>query len=217
MLEIPMRSPMLIAMLALAGCPKAAPEETVEVKLCDNHTTAEVPADSPKTEEFGRAVAATLMEKWQQQNPEVDWEADERASRPFNKPADNSALLAEQTQAGDHPYRTYTEQDILTWSRETEKLAVAGSRVFHSADELGSTIAVSCDMCHPHAANTHPETYPKFQTQIGQVALLRDMINWCLIHPVRADPMDADDPRMRAMEAYIISQRMGVPLEYGKH
>jgi cytochrome c len=89
--------------------------------------------------------------------------------------------------------------------------------VFHSAAELGSTIAVSCDMCHPHAANTHPGTYPKFQTQIGQVALLRDMINWCLQHPVRAPAMEADDPRMRAMEAYIISQRTGVALEYGKH
>jgi thiosulfate dehydrogenase len=49
------------------------------------------------------------------------------------------------------------------------------------------------------------------------VSLLRDMINWCLIHPVRADPMDPDDPRMRALEAYIISQRVGVPMQYGKH
>jgi cytochrome c len=72
-------------------------------------------------------------------------------------------------------------------------------------------------MCHPNAANTHPETYPKFQTQLGRVALLRDMINWCLEHPVRAKPMDADDPRMRAMEAYIISQRAGTTLAYGKH
>jgi thiosulfate dehydrogenase len=222
-MEVFMRSPMLtasvLAPVMFFGCPKAGPTETVEVKLCDNHTTTEVAANEPKTEAFGRAVAATLMEKWQQQNPEVDWEADERQSRTFIPSADNSALLKEQdkTQAGEHPYRTYTEQELLTWSRETEKLAVAGSRVFHSAQELGSTIAVSCDMCHPNAANTHPETYPKFQTQIGQVALLRDMINWCLIHPVRADPMEADDPRMRAMEAYIISQRSGTALSYGKH
>jgi cytochrome c len=203
--------------LFLAGCPPQEGGETVEVKLCDNHTTTEVDANAERTPEFGRAVAATLMEKWQAENPDVDWEADERASRPFVPPADNSALLAENTQAPGHPYRQYTELELLTWSRETEKLAVAGSRVFHSAKELGSTIAVSCDMCHPHAANTHPETYPKFQTQIGQVALLRDMINWCLQHPVRAEPMAADDPRMRAMEAYIISQRTGVPLSYGKH
>jgi hypothetical protein len=45
-----------------------------------------------------------------------------------------------------------------------ERVALAGSSVFHDATELGSTIGVSCDMCHPHAANTHPETYPKYQT-----------------------------------------------------
>ena len=29
--------------------------------------------------------------------------------------------------------------------------------------------------------------------------------------------MDPNDPRLRAMEAYILSQRKGVPLDYGKH
>jgi cytochrome c len=72
-------------------------------------------------------------------------------------------------------------------------------------------------MCHPNAANTHAETYPKFQTQIGKVVLLRDMINWCLEQAARAPQIDADDPRMRALEAYIISQRAGTPLAYGKH
>jgi cytochrome c len=72
-------------------------------------------------------------------------------------------------------------------------------------------------MCHPHAANTHPETYPKFQAQLGRVALLRDMINWCIEHPVRGKALAADDPRMRAMEAYILAQRKGKTLEYGKH
>ena len=43
------------------------------------------------------------------------------------------------------------------------------------------------------------------------------MINWCLEHPVRAPRMAEDDARMRAMEAYIISQRSGTKLEYGKH
>ena len=49
-------------------------------------------------------------------------------------------------------------------------------------------------MCHPDAANTHPETYPKFQPQLGRVALLRDMINWCIEHPVRGKQLAADDP-----------------------
>jgi thiosulfate dehydrogenase len=43
------------------------------------------------------------------------------------------------------------------------------------------------------------------------------MINWCLEHPVRGTPMAADDPRMRAVEAYIHAQRKGAALAYGKH
>ncbi|MBC8875675.1 MAG: hypothetical protein H8E44_40125 [Planctomycetes bacterium] len=78
-------------------------------------------------------------------------------------------------------------------------------------------MGVSCDMCHPHAANTHPETYPKFQVQLGRVALLRDMIDWCVENPVRGKHMDPDGPTMRALEAYIMAQRQGVPMNYGKH
>ena len=88
--------------------------------------------------------------------------------------------------------------------------------MFHSGDLLMSQIAVSCDMCHPDASNTHPETYPKFQPQLGRVALLRDMINWCIEHPVRGQRLAADDPNMRALEAYITAQRKGKVLNYGQ-
>lgn len=221
-----------IATLVVSGCqrpeekpaPAQAPEtkaptksETVEVKLCDNKTTTAVRAGEAATAERGQRISDALMARWKAEHPEVDWEAEERKSRTFVPAYDNRDLLAANTQAPGTPYRNFTEADLLQWKRETERLVVAGSRVFHSADELGSTIAVSCDMCHPNAANTHPETYPKYQTQRGRVALLRDMINWCLENPVRAPAMAADDPRMRALEAYIISQRAGTPMAYGKH
>jgi len=49
------------------------------------------------------------------------------------------------------------------------------------------------------------------------VALLRDMINWCIQNPTRGKPLPEDDPRLKAIEAYILAQRKGTPLEYGKH
>lgn len=51
-------------------------------------------------------------------------------------------------------------------------------------------------MCHPDGANTHPETYPKFQVQMGGVVLLRDMIKWCIEQAVRGEVLTADDTRM---------------------
>jgi selenocysteine lyase/cysteine desulfurase len=65
--------------------------------------------------------------------------------------------------AGGNPaYGNYTDRDILTWARETEKSTAEGSRSVHRADELGREVSGSCDMGHPHTAHTPPETYPKF-------------------------------------------------------
>jgi thiosulfate dehydrogenase len=194
----------------VSGDPQKPDARGVQVLLCDGKTTTTALPDTP-----GTAVAGALMDEWLRQHPNSNWEAEERERHALVSAADNSELV-EKKEAQVHTYGQVTPRDVLAWKLESEKLAAAGSRVFHSGDELGSTIAVSCDMCHPHAANTHPETYPKFQQQLGRVALLRDMINWCLEHPVRAKPMASDDPRMRAMEAYIYAQRKGVALNYGK-
>ena len=53
--------------------------------------------------------------------------------------------------------------------------------------------------------------------QLGRTALLRDMIHWCIEQPVRGTHLEPDDPRMRALEAYILAQRSGTVMEYGKH
>jgi hypothetical protein len=183
--------------------------EGIEVLLCDGKTQVNVPQGTP-----GTSIAGALMTEWLRKNPSSTWEAEERERHTMQTAADNSGLVG---QVSGHTYGKITQQDVALWKSETERVATAGSRVFHSGDELGSTIGVSCDMCHPHAANTHPETYPKFQAQLGRVALLRDMINWCIEHPVRGKALSADDPRMRAVEAYILAQRKGKVLEYGKH
>ncbi len=196
-----------------AGAASARNAETGEVTLCDGETKIEFDAEAPKTAESGQKLADALMSKWRQKNPNVDWESAERAQHTIQPAADNKDLVGGAQGA---TYGEITERDTLLWKTESERFVVAGSKVFHSGAELGSTIAVSCDMCHPDAANTHPETYPKFQVQLGRVVLLRDMINWCIEHPVRATPLAADDPRMRALEAYIYAQRKGTPLNYGK-
>jgi thiosulfate dehydrogenase len=108
-----------------------------------------------------------------------------------------------------------TQREQAIWKAELDKLVAEGDRLFHS-DEIG-TNGVACAMCHPHASNTHPETYPKFQTQLKKVALLRDMVNWCILNPLEGKELAADDPRMLALEAYILAQRRGKPLEAGKH
>jgi cytochrome c len=109
----------------------------------------------------------------------------------------------------------FTKEDLKKWDEAFTAVMKEGEKLFHSS-QLGKN-AVSCDMCHPNGADTHPETYPKFQKQLGKVVGLRDMINWCIQNPLEGQPLAADDPKMVALEAYMTWERRGVKLEPGKH
>ncbi|MBM0104357.1 hypothetical protein JM946_06350 [Steroidobacter sp. S1-65] len=109
----------------------------------------------------------------------------------------------------------FTKEDLARWQEQFDGVVKEGRNLWTSPD-IGKN-GVVCAQCHPNAANTHPETYPKFQKQLGKVANLWEMVNWCLRNPLEGDPMAADDPRMTAMLAYIAWERRGVKLEPGKH
>ena len=218
----------------------------VVVALCDGETTAEITGvkegETP-TREQAQAVVDQLMSDWRRKNPNARWDDAPQVAQVVNPqgaatapaatapaPGAPSAPAAvgegkagglpsgpqEAVQSG-HTYGAFSERDERIWKEETDRFVQEGHRVFHDAKAVGGTIAVSCDMCHPDGANTHPETYPKYQVQRGRVALLRDMINWCIQNPARGTPLPDDDARLKAMEAYILAQRKGVPIDPGKH
>ena len=108
----------------------------------------------------------------------------------------------------------FTAKDTEQWYSQYLTVVQRGEQLFHSP--LGSN-TVSCDQCHPNASNTHPETYPKFQKQLGKVATIFEMINWCIRNPAEGKPLAADDPDMIALIAYITQERRGVKLAPGKH
>jgi thiosulfate dehydrogenase len=109
----------------------------------------------------------------------------------------------------------FKKEDVERWGKEYLTVVTKGRELFTSP-KLG-TNGVACAQCHPNAANTHPETYPKFQKQLGRVIALREMINWCLRQPLEGKPLALDAPDMIALEAYIHHERRGVKMEPGKH
>ncbi|MBQ7812967.1 MAG: hypothetical protein IJX36_05825 [Thermoguttaceae bacterium] len=173
------------------------------------------PASPPVDSSQGAPVIPGTNDQWAR-GFDDRWLAAEKERRTFKPIADNSGVYALDSQRPGHTYGNHTERETALWAAETERLVVEGSLIFHDANLLGSKNGVSCDMCHPDAEGTHAETYPKYQVQLGRPALLRDMANWCLTQPCRGEPMSGDDPRMRALEAYMISARAGKTLEYGK-
>ena len=109
----------------------------------------------------------------------------------------------------------FTRKDLSRWQDEFHAVVKEGRRLWTSP-EIG-TNGVACAQCHPNAANTHPETYPKFQKQLGKVIAQWQMINWCIRNPLEGRPLAADDPKMIALQSYMACERRGVKLEPGKH
>jgi cytochrome c len=109
----------------------------------------------------------------------------------------------------------FTKTDIERYQKEFDLVAAKGRELWTSG-ALG-TNGVACAQCHPNAANTHPETYPKFQKQLGKVAQLFEMVNWCIRNPLQGANLTPDDPRMTALVSYITFERRGVKLAPGQH
>ncbi|MBN2159368.1 MAG: cytochrome C [Spirochaetes bacterium] len=113
---------------------------------------------------------------------------------------------------------TFTKEDVIRWQKEFDAAAKYGRQLWeNSASFKLGTNNVACAQCHPNATNTHPETYPKFQKQLGRVVSLAEMVNWCIINPLEGKPLKLDSKEMVALLAYIHSERRGVKLAPGKH
>jgi thiosulfate dehydrogenase len=112
----------------------------------------------------------------------------------------------------------FSQKDVEHWQKEYDSAAVYGRSLWDGSAKfkLGKN-GVSCAQCHPNGANTHPETYPKFQKQLGKVAAIWEMINWCIRNPLEGKPLAADSKEMIALQAYVAKERKGVPLAPGKH
>ncbi len=80
-----------------------------------------------------------------------------------------------------------------------------------------SSTGMACAMCHPYASDTHPQTYPKFQAQVGKFSTLRDMINWCIEKPMQGEKIDPESEAMKDLEAYIAWSNTGSVMTPGKY
>lgn len=109
----------------------------------------------------------------------------------------------------------FTAEDVKRWQDQFMQVAEQGRKLW--GDPALGTNGVVCGQCHPNAANTHPETYPKLQKQSGRVVPMWEMVNWCIRNPLEGQPLAPEDPRMTALLAYAAWERRGVPLDPGKH
>jgi thiosulfate dehydrogenase len=85
-----------------------------------------------------------------------------------------------------------------------------GDDLWHNP-KLG-TNGLACGNCHPDGSASNPHTWPKYQTNLGKVGTLREMINWCISVPMVGKPLALDSDDMIAMEAYSMYTHRGVAI-----
>ena len=121
-----------------------------------------------------------------------------------------AALLGGVAQAKDPRTATQVEDE---WNALMQAVA-NGDALWHNG-KLGSN-GLACGNCHPDGSATNPHTWPKFQTNLGKVGTLRDMINWCMTVPMQGKPLAFDSADMVAMEAYATYMHQGVKIDLAK-
>ena len=114
-------------------------------------------------------------------------------------------------------------KEALDKSADFEKLmeAVAyGDKLWHTGESGKGSSALStnglgCANCHPDAAATQPESWPKYQTNLGKVGTMREMFNWCMQVVQQGKGFKLDSKEMIAMEAYATYMNRGAKLNPG--
>ena len=113
------------------------------------------------------------------------------------------------------PAHAEAVKDTAKWSSEFKASVNRGDGIFHGGFKSDNQVA--CVQCHPEGSNTHAETYPKYQKQLGKVSQLWEMANWCIENPLESKAIAADSQDMVDLVAYMSNIRRGYKLEAGKY
>ena len=109
------------------------------------------------------------------------------------------SLLAKNAAVAREPY---TKEELAEQEKALLAVVDHGRDLWHGSKSSMSTNGLACGNCHPDAAASNPQTFPKYQADLGRVIPLREMINWCITTPQAGKPLDVNSDDMIAMEAY---------------
>jgi len=121
-------------------------------------------------------------------------------------------LLAANPAAAREPY---TKAELAAQEKALLAQVNHGRDLWHGTLPSMTTNGLACGNCHPDAAASNPQTFPKFQANLGKFSPLRDMINWCIVVPQGGKALDVNGDDMIAMEAYAFYMHRGKKIEPG--
>lgn len=107
-----------------------------------------------------------------------------------------------------------TEKQTQKEEQMLIKMVAKGDALWHNP-KIGNN-GLACGNCHPDGAASNPHTFPKYQSNLGKVGTLREMINWCINVVLQGPPLAYDSEEMIAMEAYATYTHRGVAIAPAK-
>ncbi len=109
----------------------------------------------------------------------------------------------------------FTDAQLANQQQELLEVVNKGRDLWHGSNPAMSSNGLACGNCHPDAAASNPQSFPKWVSEIGSVAPLRDMINWCIVHPQDGKALDVNSADMVALEAYAFYLYRGQAIQPG--
>jgi len=101
-------------------------------------------------------------------------------------------------------------QSIRKHAFDNQQQAIAYGKKLWSDDNLG-TSGVACLSCHADYQLLHLErnqNFPHFVKMVGDVVSLDQMINYCMLNPMKGKQWDKNSKELTAMGAYYRAYRM---------
>lgn len=109
----------------------------------------------------------------------------------------------------------YTQAELADQQAKLLLLVDKGRDLWHGSKPEMTTNGLGCGNCHPDAAASNPQTFPKWMPQFNKVVPFREMANWCVQNPQAGTALDVNGEEMLAMEAYAFNLHRGEKIEPG--
>ena len=122
------------------------------------------------------------------------------------------ALPLVQPAAAREPF---TKAELADQEAKLLALVDKGRDLWHGSKPDMTTNGLACGNCHPDAAASNPQTFPKYISAFNKVVPFRDMVNWCIENPQAGKALDISSEDMYAMEAYAFKLHRGIVIEPG--
>ena len=125
-----------------------------------------------------------------------------KSANPCNPCAMNPCSAANPCSAGNTPIRKHAFDNF-------QQAADAGKKMW--GDESLGTAGVSCLSCHADHELLNLEknqNFPHYVNMVGDVVTLDQMINYCMINPMKGKQFDKNSKELTAMAAYFRAYRM---------